>query len=624
MEKIETTPAQSTREYLREMVEAARQMSWVFREFSTKRTRRLSLVIIGLTVMMHGMGYMTAPFAGRMADAVPRHDWLALRSNLIMAVVATTVSFMANLAGQLLRTRLNAVQEVEVHEKIAKRFFEKSLGMHQRESSELSVGNIQHADDSIKNVLTGVSLELVSSGSQVIMAMILVAFVSKWAALALGVTLVAYLASSMLFNQRMLLLGGRSDELRRYADRYRIDRFNNVERCLNNGQEEAEVLALRQKYETYVSAFVSWWDKMDPLFSLRGYSLQLVSLGVVLIGMAEVWHGHGTVGTVLIPLIAWTNYFIDGLSSVSWLERSLHRELPSILSMRRAIYVPSDIVDGRLEMTDTSEAPIVAFENLSFAQGERQVLRRLSFSIGRGERVAIIGPSGAGKTTLEKLLLRYYDPQEGRILVDGHDLRDWRRRDWIGRLGHIAQKPQVLDDTVRANLVFGLSAAERAAMKDEELIAVLKKIKFDVSRLKDGLETLVGIGGVTLSGGEAQRLLIAAAVIRGPKLMVIDEATSALDSETESVVQEWLEESLGTDIGVLAIAHRLSTLKNFDKYIVLRSLQGLDDDEPQIEAMASSLRELYDISPTMRQMADKQEMTFPSVSARVLVASSAA
>ncbi len=238
------------------------------------------------------------------------------------------------------------------------------------------------------------------------------------------------------------------------------------------------------------------------------------------------------------------------------------------------------------------------------------VLRDVSFTVEPGEVVALLGRSGAGKSTIMRLLQRGMDPERGSIRINGVDLREVQLHSWLRCLGNIPQQAAVFDGTIRSNLLYGLEPDQRNNVSDDELWSLMRELKIDFGeRLDGGLDTRVGRSGIKLSGGEAQRLMIGAAVAKKPHFMLIDEATSALDSTTERAVQAGLTRALRGNTGALIIAHRLDTIRSIcTKFVVLRAVDELNEGESQIEAVANTFEELARISPTFRRLANDQSI----------------
>jgi len=209
----------------------------------------------------------------------------------------------------------------------------------------------------------------------------------------------------------------------------------------------------------------------------------------------------------------------------------------------------------------------VQFNRLSFSYYKgRQVLSDVSFSVKKGEKLAIVGSTGSGKTTLVNLLLRFYDCPPGSIYIDGVDIRDFTTASLLELFAYVSQETLLFSDTLRNNILYGLKYAPR----EERINEVLNKARlFDfVLSLPNGLNTYIGDRGVRLSGGEKQRVAIARVMLKGSDILILDEATSLLDSKTERLVQESIEEAI-REKTVIVIAHRLSTIKNVDKIVVI-------------------------------------------------------
>ncbi|HET9252610.1 MAG TPA: ABC transporter ATP-binding protein [Candidatus Eisenbacteria bacterium] len=208
----------------------------------------------------------------------------------------------------------------------------------------------------------------------------------------------------------------------------------------------------------------------------------------------------------------------------------------------------------------------IEFQNVSFRYASGgEVLHDVSLRVAAGEVVALVGPSGAGKSTLVDLVARFYDPTEGRILLDGRDLRDYDVASLRRMMGVVTQESILFHDTVWNNIAYGVTDAEESAVR---LAARAANAERFIQDLPEGFQTPIGDRGVLLSGGERQRIAIARAIFKSPPLLLLDEATSSLDSESELLVQEALE-TLFAGRTVFVIAHRLSTIQRADRILVL-------------------------------------------------------
>ncbi|MBB3442503.1 ABC transporter ATP-binding protein/permease [Sinorhizobium sp. B11] len=257
----------------------------------------------------------------------------------------------------------------------------------------------------------------------------------------------------------------------------------------------------------------------------------------------------------------------------------------------RMIYELLDMEPRQRELPDAK--PLVVTEakielrNVSFAYGNESVLNTVTLTAEGGKTTALVGPSGAGKSTVISLIPRFYDPQEGQILIDGQDIAHVTKQSLRQQLAYVSQQPYLFEGTIRDNIRYG-----RPEATDEEIEKAARLAyahDFIVSQ-PQGYDTPVGENGVTLSGGQRQRLSIARALVRNAPILLLDEATSALDTESEAAVQKALDEAM-TGRTVVVIAHRLSTVVRADKIIVMQ--QGRVVEEGNHETLAKVSDGLY-------------------------------
>ena len=301
-----------------------------------------------------------------------------------------------------------------------------------------------------------------------------------------------------------------------------------------------------------------------PLYSSLNVivlSLMLIAGSFFLPGQIDVWLGHLVVFLVivlrLLPPVA-------ALASARAQVNSLFPALRDVLDFVRPGIKPY-LKNGRVRLNTLSEG--VALEGVTFGYDphEALVLKDVTFEVPKGRMTAVVGASGAGKTTLVNLIARLYDCTRGRVTVDGVDVRDLDIASWHGHVAVVSQDAFVFNDSVRANIRFG---QEDATEEEVRQAARLANACDFIDSLPLGYETVLGDRGVRLSGGQRQRIAIARAMLSDPQLLILDEATSHLDTETERSIQEAIDR-IRQDRTVLVVAHRLSTIRHADNIVVL-------------------------------------------------------
>ncbi len=287
---------------------------------------------------------------------------------------------------------------------------------------------------------------------------------------------------------------------------------------------------------------------------------------VVWFGARQVISGEYSIGTI----IAFTNYVWRFWAPLSAISRVYSQILSAMASADRIFH----ILDTSPEIKDAPDAielddieGRIEFRNVTFGYNpdERMVLHNISFTAEPGQIIALVGPTGAGKTSIINLLMRFYDPVEGSILVDGHDIRDIKISSLRRQVGMVLQDSFIFSGTIRENILFGkLDATE------EEIIEVSKatKVLDYVERFPQGFDTEVEERGARLSAGQRQLLAFARALIAQPRILILDEATSNVDTETEKHIQEAIK-TLFSGRTSIVIAHRLSTIEHADKILVI-------------------------------------------------------
>ena len=294
-------------------------------------------------------------------------------------------------------------------------------------------------------------------------------------------------------------------------------------------------------------------------------------LGTLLI-VIVLWFGGTLVlnnmtlsGPMFIYYLVMLYSIINPLKEFSKASYNIPKGLASMERVDKILKAENTIKEKPEPVRITSFGHSIEFRNVSFRYGEKWVLRDINLKIEKGKTVALVGQSGSGKSTLVDLIPRYYDTQEGQVLIDGTDVRDLCIHDLRMLIGNVNQEAILFNDSFYNNIAFGV---ENTTREDVERAARIANAHDFIMASEQGYDTNIGDRGGRLSGGQRQRVSIARAILKNPPILILDEATSALDTESERLVQDALEKLMKTRTTV-AIAHRLSTIKNADEICVL-------------------------------------------------------
>lgn len=305
-------------------------------------------------------------------------------------------------------------------------------------------------------------------------------------------------------------------------------------------------------FEAYLTSSVIFFSNLTNLVIIAAGSF-FIMLGVMSLGD-------------LVAFLMYLMVFIRPIMQLTMLTERYQRGLAGYRRYEELMAIEPDVADK----TDAVKAGViegrVAFEDVSFSyNGKDPVLRRFSLDIPRGKTVAIVGPTGAGKSSVASLLLRFYDIQSGRITLDGRDIRQYTLSSLRRSIGIVQQDVFLFSDSIRENIAYG-----RPDATEQEIIEAAKLADAHefIMKLPDGYDSAIGERGVKLSGGQKQRLAIARVFLKNPPVLILDEATSALDNETERRIQQALQD-LSHNRTTLVIAHRLATIRHADSIVVL-------------------------------------------------------
>ncbi|MCK4244229.1 MAG: ABC transporter ATP-binding protein [Candidatus Omnitrophica bacterium] len=328
--------------------------------------------------------------------------------------------------------------------------------------------------------------------------------------------------------------------------------------------EEREKALFGQENERFFRLMVKQIKRialLPPLTELVGVSGGAV---IIYLGGKEVLAGRLSTGIFLLFLVALFSIIspVKGMAAANAKIQAGGSALPRIFKILQERYEVVEKETAR-ELSGLKE---IEFSHLSFRYQKKDILKDINLKIKAGETLGIVGGSGVGKTTLINLLLRFYDPSQGAILIDGEDIKNFKLRSLREKIGLVTQEPILFNDTIRNNIAYGKPEATKNEIIEAAKIA---NIHTFIETLEAGYETIIGERGAKLSGGEKQRIAIARAILKDPPILILDEATSNLDSASEKLVQRALKRVMEKRTSFV-IAHRLSTIRQADLIIVLR------------------------------------------------------
>ena len=543
------------------------------------------LVIVACISVTSALGVLPPQFVrGILDNAIPDKDPGLLHLLVGAIVVTTVVAGLVNVLQSWLNQQVGQGIMFDLRNDLYHHLQDQSLGFYTTTRAGEIVSRLNNDVGAVQQVATRTVVSIVSNVMTLVATAIAI-FCMDWRLAVLAVVIVP------TFYLPTRLVGRIRRRLSQLTQEHQADLVAFMEERLNIGgvmlakifgQAEADAETFEQHSREVMDLNVKqamagrWLFMCLAVFSVAGPAL------IYWFGGQAAIEGRITVGTIIAfvayltnlyrPVGQLANVYVNVQGALACFERIFeYLDLrPDVEDQEGAVEL--DQVEGRISIEDVSFAypRVVVNGDEDEHDGEDDAADRLaldgvSFDIEPGERVAIVGPSGAGKTTVTYLLPRFYDPRDGRITLDGRDLREVTQDSLRRRIGAVTQDTFLFHDTVRANLLYA-----RPEATEEEITAAAQAAHIHdfIAGLPEGYETMVGERGFRLSGGEKQRLAIARALLKDPKILILDEATSNLDATSEYLIQQALETLLKGRTAVI-IAHRLSTILTADKIIVL-------------------------------------------------------
>jgi ATP-binding cassette subfamily B protein len=390
-------------------------------------------------------------------------------------------------------------------------------------------------------------------------------FAASFALTMLG-TIIAYVAFTLIFTNWRLRFRRQMNQTDEEANTKAVDSLLNYETVKYFGNEAHESRRYDDSMTRYESAYVKSETTLNMLNAGQATIMAVGLTITMLLAGRGIADGSMSIGD-LVMVNTYLIQIYQPLNILGFAYREIKQGLTDMEQMFSLLDVPAEVRDAPDATPLAPGAGEIRFEDVRFGyRPDREILKGVSFTVPPGRMLAIVGPTGAGKSTISRLLFRFYDVTGGRVLVDGQDVRGMTQQSLRAAIGVVPQDTVLFNDTIRYNIAYGRPGATDAEIENA---ARLAQVHDFVTRLPDGYATRVGERGLKLSGGEKQRVAIARTILKDPRLLILDEATSALDTRTEQDIQAALRD-VARNRTTLVIAHRLSTVVEADEIIVLQ------------------------------------------------------
>lgn len=425
---------------------------------------------------------------------------------------------------------------------------------------------IERGVSGVDTILRMAVLNSIPTAVELVMIAGLVAWYFGWLyVLVVMVTVVAYVVFTFFASEKRIAIRRDMNESDTEAHSKAVDSLLNFETVKYFGNEELEARRFDASMARYEKAAVRTYTTLGVLNSGQAVIFSIGMVICMLLAARDVSRGILTVGDfVMINAILIQLYM--PLNFMGMVYREIKQGLIDMETMFGLLDEPAEIADRPGAKPLQIESGAIKFEDVSFAYDPgRPVLKDVSFQVPAGNMVAIVGLSGAGKSTISRILFRFYELTKGKVTIDGQDIRDVTQASLRASIGMVPQDTVLFNDTIAYNIRYGRPGATPADVREA---AKLAQIHDFIMTLPQGYDSLVGERGLKLSGGEKQRVAIARTILKSPPILMLDEATSALDSHTEKEIQDALER-VARERTSLVIAHRLSTVVHADNIIVL-------------------------------------------------------
>ncbi|MGC8475441.1 MAG: ABCB family ABC transporter ATP-binding protein/permease [Acetobacteraceae bacterium] len=507
---------------------------------------------------------------GKAVDALAPKAGAGIATVPIALILAYGLLRIASSGFAELRDAVFAAVQQRATRRVALQTFRHLHALSLRFHLDRQTGGLARAIDrgtlGIQSVLRLAVFNVVPTIFEILMVTAILWDVFNWRFASLTFLAVAlYLGFTLAFTDLRVKIRRRMNESDNEARGKSVDSLLNYETVKYFGNEAHEARRFDGALAAYEKAAVRSQVSLNMLNLGQAVIIAVGLAGIMLLAARGVAAGQMSVGKFVV-VNTYMMQLYQPLNFLGFVYREIKQGLVDMENMFGLLKVPPEVADAPGAPALRTSGGAVRFEAVQFGyRPDHPILKGLDLSIPAGRTLAVVGPTGAGKSTLSRLLFRFYDPTAGRILIDGQDIRSVTQESLRAAIGVVPQDTVLFNDTIRYNIAYGRPDASQEAI---EHAARLAQVHDFVMRLPDGYDTMVGERGLKLSGGEKQRVAIARTILKNPPILILDEATSALDTRTEREIGAALA-AAARHRTTLVIAHRLSTVVDADEIVVL-------------------------------------------------------
>ena len=448
------------------------------------------------------------------------------------------------------------------------------LGFHEKENTGNKISKIERGTGKISDLISAIGWEVGPTIIQIFLTLPLL-YITNWKfGLIVTFFMPIFIWMTLFVNKINFPKRIARHDYYEEASGQMIQSIININTVKSFVQEQRECNELEKTLEKGYKIHRSEFTNILRCNVARNFVIDLGRMLILMAGLGLFLKGSLTIGS-LVFVYTISEKALLSLFRITRLYDRIMESSEAVERLHQLANVEIEIKSPKKGLKLKKVAGEIVFDNVSFKYDEQQeaVLENISAKILPDSITAIVGPSGGGKTTFVRMIFRHYDPTEGKILFDGHDLRELDLFDFRKNLAIVPQEVEIFNISVKDNIAY---AKPNASMAEVQAAARIANAEEFILKLTDGYKTLVGERGIKLSGGQRQRIGIARAVLANPKVLVFDEATSSLDSYSESLIQQALEK-ICKNRTVILIAHRLSTIQKADKILVLENGRVIEE-----------------------------------------------